>query len=42
MDGVLTLALESPLPKPFNSEDASVLAAVPLSSEVVTGQVARQ
>ena len=41
MDEVLTLALESPLPKPYSSEDASVLAAVP-PSEVLTGQVARQ
>ncbi|MFZ1012402.1 MAG: endopeptidase La, partial [Terracidiphilus sp.] len=41
MDEVLSLALESPLPTPM-PEGSEVLAAVPPSSEVVGGQVARQ
>jgi ATP-dependent Lon protease len=41
MDEVLALALEGPLPTPFQAE-SEVLTAVPPSSDVVSGQVARQ
>ena len=41
MDEVLALALESPLPAPVR-ESPEVLPAVPPTSDVVSGQVARQ
>jgi ATP-dependent Lon protease len=41
MDEVLALALEGPLPTPLPAE-SEVLSAVPPSSDVVSGQVARQ
>src|ERR1700678_944369 len=41
MDEVLALALTEPLPTPVPSE-AEVLAAVPVSQEITSGQVARQ